>query len=425
MSTRSFTDVHVHVDTPMDDWSEDAEATEAEVVVANDDIATMVAAAAGTTLGGTVDKVLLTIPPLSSSNARGYLVDFRELDTFASGQDSSGGESIIAGVVVGGRRINLLLQAYDAAADSTEQERVHDALTRILDAASPTDVMANQVAIGEIAILHVSADNADNPFIYVDPTSAPMGDLLAFAALYQLPVDIHMEIVPCDVATAEIVAVGRRGGTIVLYDPEKSEAENVNPPTLVRNVEDFQDLLDMAHSAGAKIVLEHVGQAMILRDWFFEKMLANVVGDTIGTEGVDFDKDWFPAWLDYLFTTYTGTLYVALKWNEGDAYAMRSLFTDDAWSTDSSTGVETSIALSVRELRDSWAELFAKWEDYFVMGSDQFLSSAAEATSFEGNMATTMELVEVIAASLTARGYDGEAIADKFASGNAAILYGI
>ena len=415
MSTRSFTDVHVHVRTPTDDD------VEFSVEEANEAVAGAVLAASEGTIDGTVDKVLLTTQPLSAANAAQYHVDFLELDEFASGQDTLGAESIIAGVVVGGRRINLILQAYDAATEGSEQLDLATALSRILEARSPADVFANLVAIGEIAILHVSADNADNPFIQIDPLSELVHKLLSFAAGHDLPVDIHMEIVPYDVATADIEAVGRDDVPIVLYDPEKTEAENVNPATLARNVEDFEYLVGNAQSWGAKIVLEHVGQAMILRDWFFQTMEDELVTDTIDGSPVAFDGDWLPAWLDYLFTTYPGTLYVALKWNEGDAYAMRSLFTDDAWSADGAVVTR----LKDRVLRDSWAELFYNWQDHFVMGSDQFLSSSTEDANPEGNMATTMELVEVIAASLNALGYDGEAIADKFANGNAAVLYGI
>ena len=415
VSTRSFTDVHVHLENPAD------ESTEFTVEQANDALAVAVDAAAGSTLDGTVDKVLLTMPPLAPSNAGVYRTGFREFDEYAAGEDSAGADSIIAGIVVGGRRINLILQAHGAATDDATREDLVAALERTLSV-DPTGVMASQVAIGEIAILHVSADNDQNPFIQIDPASEPMLMLLDFAGVYGLPIDIHMEIVPFDVDTVDIEVTDQFGQPIIaLYDTSLGDA-NVNPATLERNVEAFEALLEQAEDCGAKIVLEHVGQAMIMREWFFEKMAFEGRTCDINNSAVQLDEDWLPAWLADLLSKYPDTLYIALKWNEGDPYQMRSLFEDGTWGTDGS-GAETVVDLAIRRLRASWAALFEAWPDNFVMGSDQFLSSNPEQVSPEGNMATTMELVEVIARNLDALGADGQAIADRFASGNAAELY--
>lgn len=417
MSTQYYIDMHVHLEG-------DYEGPVYTVAEANALLGELLSSASGGLLDAAVEKVLLTIPPLARANARAYDIDPAVLDEIANEAGS-----MVAGIVAGGREVNVILQDYDAAMRgvapedaqtlggllSEEQSRqitVHRLSTGFGVALDNLLALSSLKAIGEIALLHLSADNDQNPFMQVDSGSDLMLQLLDFCADNALPLDIHMEILPCDVATADIERLPGDAGT--LYDVE--EGPNRNPRALARNIESFEAFMASARAAGSggqgcKVILEHIGQAMILRDWLFD--LGNI--DPVDGQ-TPIDEDWLPAWLDRMLAAYPDHLFLALKWNETDPFAMWSLFANGTISY--GTGQSwTALPWANRELRTSWKNLFSEYEANFVMGSDHFLSPTGEASD-EGDMAATMELLETIQRRV------GIA-ASVFGRDNAIALYGL
>jgi len=101
-------------------------------------------------------------------------------------------------------------------------------------------VEAGAVGFGEMTALHLSF-NEPHPY-EVAPPDHPLFLLLAdLAAQYNLPIDLHLEIVSQDLSTPQGVRV---------LSPN-------NPPILAENLASFERLL--AHNRQARIVWAHVG----------------------------------------------------------------------------------------------------------------------------------------------------------------------
>ncbi len=133
----------------------------------------------------------------------------------------------------GGASLNPLIQ-------KTPATGVTQAIRDQFQQTAAAIVQAGAVAFGENAALHLSF-NPSHPFEQVPPDH-PLFLLMAdLAALYNIPIDLHMEAVTQNMATPK---------QFLSLSPN-------NPPTLNEDISAFERLLD--HNAKAKVVWDHLG----------------------------------------------------------------------------------------------------------------------------------------------------------------------
>jgi predicted TIM-barrel fold metal-dependent hydrolase len=139
------------------------------------------------------------------------------------------------GFLGGGGTLNPMIHA--AKGSST----LSDAARRDFETKAEQILAAGAVGFGEITAHHVSYF-AQHPYETI-PADHPMLLLLAdIAARRDVPVDLHMDPVPSDMAAPARLA--ERGGN--------------NPRTLAANIDGFERLL--AHNRRARIVWAHAGR---------------------------------------------------------------------------------------------------------------------------------------------------------------------
>ncbi len=141
----------------------------------------------------------------------------------------------------GGAELNPMIQQAIAEADPDREE------TELRDAFEETarDIIASgALGFGEMTALHFSFSD-DHPYIAAPPNHELFLLLADLAAEYDVPIDLHMEVVIEDMTLEDI-------------DPSSGAlASDFNPETLESNLEEFEELL--AHDRDADIVWAHVG----------------------------------------------------------------------------------------------------------------------------------------------------------------------
>jgi predicted TIM-barrel fold metal-dependent hydrolase len=132
----------------------------------------------------------------------------------------------------GGESLNPLLHATPADQVSTERLRRFTGEAERIAA-------AGAAAFGEIALEHFSSGRAQHPYESSPPDHPLLLALADLAARYGMPIEIHMEAVPQDMAFPAV------------------RLKSANPDRLNANILRFERLL--AHNPSARFVWAHAG----------------------------------------------------------------------------------------------------------------------------------------------------------------------
>ncbi|MBI1776474.1 MAG: amidohydrolase family protein [Proteobacteria bacterium] len=173
-----------------------------------------------------VRTIVMPMPFGPSEGRRAF-----DIEAFAEALHAAPGRFAMMG---GGGSLNITIHesqgANRMAADA--EKRLRDRAERI--------IALGAVGFGEMSCEHLSF-NSNHPY-NAAPPDHPLFLLLAdIAAGKNLPIDIHMEAVPADMAMPQAMR----------------ERSPNNPPTLRANIEAFRRLL--AHNRRARIVWAHAG----------------------------------------------------------------------------------------------------------------------------------------------------------------------
>lgn len=196
---------------------------------------------------------------------------------------------------------------------------------------------------GEMAALHFCFSETHH-FEQTSPDH-PLFLLLAdIAAQYDVPIDLHMEIIPQD-------------------QPLPSSLSNLctdNPSWVAQNTDEFENLL--AHNRKARIVLQHVG-------W-----------DNTGYKNV--------AYLRHILVKHSN-LFMALKFVDPELEPFNE-------------GNEMFNA--EMKLRPEWLQLFKDFPDRFVIGADEFVGASDQVkSSGPPSFADTWSVMEQLPEDLRAK----------------------
>lgn len=189
----------------------------------------------GGSVGGIIPNVLREMDQFGISHAILMPPPYAEQDpkTYGLAELSSAvrGQPRLA-FAAGGESLNPLLHGVTADRVSTDTRRRFTAEAEKIAA-------AGAAAFGEIAIEHFSSGRGGHPYESVPPDHPLMLALADVAARNGLPIEMHMEAVPQDMA----------------FPPNRPKGPN--PPTLRANIAGLERLL--AHNRQARIVWAHAG----------------------------------------------------------------------------------------------------------------------------------------------------------------------
>ncbi len=236
-------------------------------------------------------------------------------------------ERLIAGG--GGDTLNPLIYQYG-------KDEVTDDVRARFRAEAESLVRSGVAVFGEMAALHLSMQE-HHIFSQVDPDH-PLFLLLAdIAAENNIPIDLHMEAVPRDMATPEsILNISSR-----------------NPATLKANIGALERLLE--HNPGAKIVWQHIG-------W-----------DNIG----------------YMTT---GLLADLLKKHENLYIAVRVEYRQ--MKMDKSGHMPNRIVDEDWNIYPEWAKFITDFSGRVVIGSDDFMGIARQGARPKDSFVETWSILE-------------------------------
>lgn len=170
-----------------------------------------------------VSHAILLPPPYSEHDPKTY--GLAELSSAVRGQPR-------LAFAAGGESLNPMLHGAPA-------DRVSADTLRRFTAEAEKIAAAGAAAFGEIAIEHFSSGRGGHPYESVPPDHPLMLALADVAARHGLPIEMHMEAVPQDMA----------------FPPNRPKGPN--PQTLRANIGRFERLL--AHNRQARIVWAHAG----------------------------------------------------------------------------------------------------------------------------------------------------------------------
>lgn len=171
-------------------------------------------------------EISLVMPPPRGSDEQRALPEEQIAATLASHK----GRLLFVG---GGTSLNCTIH-------ETDPSEVTKEIRAAFEREAEKLVKSGTKAFGEMCALHFAL-GPEHPFEQVPPDH-PLFLLLAdLAAKHDLPIDLHIEMVPADMETPAFLL----------------KASQLNPKRLEANVERFEKLL--AHNRKARIVWQHVG----------------------------------------------------------------------------------------------------------------------------------------------------------------------
>ena len=138
------------------------------------------------------------------------------------------------GMVAGGGSLNPMIHRRRA------ETSISDSVLREFDTIAGRIAEAGASAFGEMTCEHF-AGFVGHPYVSAPPDHPLFLRLADIAAARDMPIDLHMETVPADMAMPAVF----------------KERSNANPDRVAANVERFERLL--AHNRRAKIVWVHLG----------------------------------------------------------------------------------------------------------------------------------------------------------------------
>lgn len=173
-------------------------------------------------------RTAIVMPPPMPPGHRGIY----DLDAYAGAAAAYPQRILLAG---GGGTLNAML--HGVAADA-----VTDEVRNLFRARAEEIVRAGAVAFGEITLHHLSNTTMgpQHPYEWVSPEHPLMLLLADIAAGKDIPIDLHVDLVPADMSL-----------------PSRPVFGPANPATLKANLAGFEHLL--AHNRKARIVWAHAG----------------------------------------------------------------------------------------------------------------------------------------------------------------------
>jgi hypothetical protein len=223
---------------------------------------------------------LIVMPPPMAPDRAAY-----DIDSYRFALEAYGGRILPGG---GGGSLNGMLQ-------STAPESVTDETKKALSARADAIAAAGAVVFGEIALHHLSISmmGPQHPYERIEPDHPLMLLLADIAAAKNLPIDIHMDLVPADMTL-----------------PSRSIFNSSNPSTLKANLAGFERLL--AHNRATRLVWAHAGgdplgmrtvqlqrELLARHPNLFMSLRLNAVGPS-PVAALDSDKHFKPPWLALL-----------------------------------------------------------------------------------------------------------------------------
>lgn len=210
------------------------------------------------------------------------------------------------GFGAGGGSLNAMIQ-------ETPANQVTEEIKKIFQKTAEKIVSDGALVFSETAALHLIFTSNHAEFQETLPNHPLFFELADIAAEHNIPIDIHMEAVPEDMATP----------------PELLAGSSEIPLTLSANITVLEELLD--HNKNTKIIWAHAGM------------------DSIGTRTVELMRE--------LLEKHSN-LYMSLK--NRDSRLQHNSLTDNNGT-----------------LKDEWKKLLIDFSDRFVIGSDHFFSISA------------------------------------------------
>jgi predicted TIM-barrel fold metal-dependent hydrolase len=168
----------------------------------------------------------IVMPPPLPAGAAGY-----DIESYRFAKDAYSGHILLGG---GGGSLNGMIQ--------TAPESVTDDKKNSLRARANEIAAAGAVVFGEIALHHLSLSmmGPQHPYEWTPPDHPLMLLLADIAAEKNIPIDVHIDLVPEDMSL-----------------PNRPIFNRTNPATLKANLAAFERLL--AHNRAARIVWAHAG----------------------------------------------------------------------------------------------------------------------------------------------------------------------
>ena len=242
-----------------------------------------------------IKKIIIMPPPFSPGHRGLFEID----DLFPVVRSAPDRIAVLGG----GGSLNVMIH------ETGKSESVSPEIKARFEKKAAEIISRGAIGFGEFAIEHFSFNN-DHPYEAV-PANHPLFLLLAdLAAGYNVPMDVHMEVIPKDMPLPDRDILRRSGN---------------NPKTLKENLSAFERLL--AHNQKARIIWAHVG-------W------CNTGFRT-------------PALCRELFNKHSN-LYMSFKLSPDSVPETRPVNEDG------------------KTIKPEWLQLIKDFPDRFILGTDQF-----------------------------------------------------
>ncbi len=174
-----------------------------------------------------IRRIIIMPPPMAAETRGAY-----EIESYAFAKQAYGGRILLGG---GGGSLNAMIQtiAPDAVTEDVKKK---------FRARAEKIVAAGAVVFGEISLHHLSLRmmGPNHPYEWTPPDHPLLMLLADIAAERQIPMDLHIDLVPEDMNL-----------------PDRPAFNPANPALLKANMAAFERLL--AHNRDARIVWAHAG----------------------------------------------------------------------------------------------------------------------------------------------------------------------
>lgn len=174
-----------------------------------------------------IRRIIIMPPPMAAGTPGAY-----EIESYGSAIQAYAGRILFGG---GGGSLNAMIQ-------TSAPDAVTDDLKKAFRTRAEQIVAAGAVVFGEIALHHLSLRpmGPQHPYERTSPDHPLLMLLADIAAEKNIPIDIHLDLVPEDMNL-----------------PDRPALNPTNPAVLKANMAAFERLL--AHNRGARIVWAHAG----------------------------------------------------------------------------------------------------------------------------------------------------------------------
>ena len=174
-----------------------------------------------------IRRIIIMPPPMAAGAPGAY-----EIESYSFAKQAYGGRILLGG---GGGSLNAMIQ-------TSVPDTVTDDVKKAFRTRAEQIVAAGAVVFGEIALHHLSLRpmGPQHPYEWTPPDHPLLMLLADIAAERNIPMDLHLDLVPVDMNL-----------------PDRPALNPTNPAVLKANMAAFERLL--AHNRGAKVVWAHAG----------------------------------------------------------------------------------------------------------------------------------------------------------------------